>query len=83
MHTSGLFYYTLDNVEPKHRSGLKAIQLFTIVKHTLIKKQAVQLNLLIWTHHMRFWELYPDRSITHEMHYLVHYPDWFNRYVPR
>ena len=33
-----MFYYTLSNVDPKYRSSLKAIQLVTVVKHTLVKK---------------------------------------------
>ena len=41
-----------------------------------------QLHLLIRTHHETFRELYPNRSITLKMHYLVHYPDWIDRYVP-
>lgn len=40
-----------------------------------------QLRLLIRTHHETFKKLYPDRSITPKMHYLVHYPDWIDRYV--
>ena len=32
----GLFYYTLGNISPKHRSSLDAIQLVSVVKHSII-----------------------------------------------
>ena len=39
LHTIlGVFYYTLGNIDPKHRSQLKAMQLLTIAKRTVIKK---------------------------------------------
>ena len=43
--------------------------------------ETVQLRLLIIIYHQTFQELYPHRSITPKMHYLVHYPDWIDRYA--
>ena len=37
----GLFYYTLGNIHPAHRSQLKAIQLLAIVKRPLIIKYGI------------------------------------------
>ena len=34
----GLFYYTLGNISPVHRSQLKSIQLLAIVKRPLVIK---------------------------------------------
>ena len=34
----GLFYYTLLNIHPEHRSSLQNIQLITVVKQIHIKK---------------------------------------------
>ena len=34
----GVFYYTLGNISPKHRSQLKAMQLLAIAKRPVIKK---------------------------------------------
>ena len=34
----GVFYYTLGNINPKHRSQLKAMQLLAIAKRPVIKK---------------------------------------------
>jgi len=38
---TGVFYYTLGNIRPVHRSQLKAIQLLAIVKRPLITKYGV------------------------------------------
>ena len=37
----GLFYYTLGNIHPAHRSQLKAIQLLAIVKRPVIIKYGI------------------------------------------
>ena len=34
----GVFYYTLGNIDPEHRSQLKAMQLLAIAKRPVIKK---------------------------------------------
>ena len=34
----GVFYYTLGNIDPKHPSQLKAMQLLAIAKRPVIKK---------------------------------------------
>lgn len=34
----GVFYFTLGNIDPKHRSQLKAMQLLAIAKRPVIKK---------------------------------------------
>lgn len=44
-----MFYFTIGNVHPKHRSGLKSIYLLAICKSTLIKeyKIGVILNRIV------------------------------------
>jgi hypothetical protein len=37
----GLFYYTLGNISPRYRSSLKAIQLITVVKHSILKDYGI------------------------------------------
>ena len=38
---TGVFYYTLGNLDPKFRSSLKAIQLLCVVKYNHIKKYGI------------------------------------------
>ena len=40
------------------------------------------LSVLIEEHHTQFKSLYPDRTITPKMHYMVHYPSQIVRYGP-
>lgn len=42
---------------------------------------AAYLRQLIEEHHTKFVHLYPDRSLTPKLHYLVHMPNWILRYV--
>ena len=37
----GLFYYTLGNISPQHRSQLKAIQLLAVARRPVIKKYGI------------------------------------------
>ena len=40
------------------------------------------LSVLIEEHHTQFKSLYPDRTITPKMHYMLHYPSQMVRYGP-
>lgn len=44
-------------------------------------KDTATLRQMISVHHSTFRELYPQRSITPKMHYLVHCPEWIERLV--
>ena len=41
LHTSGLLYYMLGNIDPKYRSTLHTIQLLAVVKSAYIDKYGV------------------------------------------
>lgn len=45
LHTSGLFYYQLGNINPKYRSTLHSIQLLAVVKCSYIDKYGVDVIL--------------------------------------
>ena len=61
------------------------VLLLTIVDYVLapvVSKDCIAyLRVLIDDHHQSFKALYPNCRFTPKMHYLVHYPDYMNRYA--
>lgn len=60
------------------------VLLLTIVDYVLapvVSKDCIDyLRVLIDDHHQSFKALYPNCHLTPKMHYLVHYPDYTNRF---
>ena len=64
---------------------LNFLRLLTIIDYLLapvVSPECVgHLTILIDEHHRTWKELYPTSNIIPKMHYLIHYPEFIERYV--
>ena len=69
--------------DPNWHSFLKLLRICDIcVAPALSADTVAYLEILIEEHHQQFTKLYPDKSITPKMHFMVHYPQQILNYGP-
>ena len=76
-----------DKVSPDDERWQNYLLLMEIVDRVLAPRSTMSvvadLRHLIHHHHLEFKRLYPEKSITPKMHFLVHYPEMIERYCSR
>lgn len=68
--------------EERWKCFLLLLEIIDYLMSPLTSSNAVSyLRMLIEDHHENFKRLYPNCTITPKFHFLIHYPEWINRYV--